>query len=46
MRRLPRRATRLDRYELQPGFRFEIMALTFGRARIVATDGVMVSEFW
>ncbi len=40
----PRRTTRV---ELPSGWRYEIMSLTFQRARIIATDGVMnVGDFW
>lgn len=35
-----------QRAEAPDGSHFEIMPLSFGRARIVITDGDGISEFW
>lgn len=28
------------------GYRAEVLALTYGRGRLVITDGVSIDEFW
>lgn len=30
----------------RPGWRYEITPLTFGRGRIIHTDGMGVDDFW
>lgn len=36
-----------QRVEVPEGYHFEIMPLSFGRSRIVITDGVVnITEFW
>lgn len=35
-----------ERATLPPDWHWEIMPLTFGRARIVATDGACIGNFW
>ena len=36
-----------ERFEPLDGWQFEVMPLTFGRGRIVHTDGrVSIAEFW
>lgn len=32
--------------KLKDGFRLEVHPLTFGRSRLVETDGVCVERFW
>ena len=32
--------------KLEPPWRIEVHPLTFGRARIVVTDGFSIAEFW
>lgn len=34
------------RFETRAGWRLEVIPLTFGRARIVHTDGVTLDAFW
>jgi hypothetical protein len=35
-----------SRFKVRDGWRLEIVPLTFGRARIIHTDGVFVQGFW
>ena len=37
---------RETRFKLPEGWHFEISSLTFGRGRIMATDGFSVEDFW
>ena len=30
----------------RPGWYYEVLDLTFGRCRIVYTDGITVDDFW
>lgn len=35
-----------ERFEIRQGWKLELMPLTFGRARICHTDGVLIDTFW
>lgn len=35
-----------ERFVVQPGWRLEVIPLSFGRARITHTDGLFVDTFW
>jgi len=35
-----------ERFEVRFGWRLEVTPLSFGRGRIVHTDGTMIEDFW
>ncbi len=34
------------RVELPSGYKYEFLPLTFGRGRIIVTDGIVNRDFW
>jgi hypothetical protein len=36
----------MTRFVVRDGWRLEIIPLTYGRARIIHTDGIFVDEYW
>ena len=37
---------RETRLEAPPGYTYEFLPLTFGRGRIIVTDGIVNRDFW
>ena len=35
-----------ERFHVREGWDLEVLPITFGRARIVHTDGVLIDTFW